>query len=318
MTSRREFCATTAAAVGGCLAAGPATAQSSTTEVTGTVESAVGTSLGDSHVVFVHQGTYEWYRAAIGSDGRFGTSLPTGASYDMAYFDQVPGDTINADFDGAPANADIGEVTVDGGTGDLGRYTVPEAYVIDIRIEDAEGNPLQGVPLSFYTQSGHGTGPGTYTTDRYGQVTHYESDRSGIELTGRMTVRTHPPGGDGQMLGTVFGNESKSVTMVLPNPGDYRNVIVREAVEGTATPGIVEDTSTPASADSSTDAPRAARTATPASSQAGVGSDGVTSRRGFFSNDADEPAALSNPMNLTVGGFVLSVGGIVYQMVGGK
>lgn len=315
MRSRREFCATTAATVGGCLVAGTAAAQSETA-VSGTVDSAIGESLGDSHIVFVHQETYEWYRAPIDGDGQFGTSLPTGATYQLTYFDQEVGNPINGDFDGVPAIADLDGLTVDSETDDVGSYTVPEGYVVEIRIEDPDGNPLQNVPLSFYTRSGNGTGPSTYTTNEYGQVTHYDNDRPGIELTGSMRVSTHPPGGDGgQTLGTVFANESKAVTLVLPNPGDYRNVIVREDVEGTATPGIVEDTSTPAGGEAAGATP----TATPMeSSQAGVGSDGVTSRRGFFSNDADEPAALSNPMNLTVGGFVLSVGGIVYQMIGGK
>lgn len=41
-------------------------------------------------------------------------------------------------------------------------------------------------------------------------------------------------------------------------------------------------------------------------------------QRGFFSNSSNEPEFLSNALNLTVLGFVLSVAGIIQQLLGGR
>lgn len=49
------------------------------------------------------------------------------------------------------------------------------------------------------------------------------------------------------------------------------------------------------------------------------GAQGADSRqRGLFSNSGDEPEFVSNPFNLTVLGFLLSVGGIIHQMISGR
>lgn len=44
----------------------------------------------------------------------------------------------------------------------------------------------------------------------------------------------------------------------------------------------------------------------------------TTRQRGLFSNSGDEPEFVSNPFNLTMLGFVLSVAGIVHQMLQGR
>jgi outer membrane protein assembly factor BamB len=52
------------------------------------------------------------------------------------------------------------------------------------------------------------------------------------------------------------------------------------------------------------------------SGSGGSGTD--TRQRGLFSNGGDAPDGISNPFNMTVLGFVLSIAGIVYQMIGGR
>lgn len=326
MHSRRAFCTATAGAVGGSLLVGRTRAQSETVTVSGTVQSAVGASLADSHVVLVHQETYEWYRAGIGSDGSFSASVPTGAEYYLVFFDQEQGDLLNPEFNGVPAIADLDEFRVDSET-DLGSYTVPEAHVVTIRIQNPEGNPLQNVPLSFRVPSGNGTGPGAHTTDENGYVSHVQNDRPGIELAGSVTVETHRPDGSGETLDALFVDENIEVTTVLRNQDEYSSIVEREATEGTATPEIVEQTDEPdrvtAESDGSADEPdRSAddpNSGDPVSAESGGEATGPSAdRRGFLSNGGDEPEALSNPMNLTVGGFVLSVVGILSQLLGGS
>jgi outer membrane protein assembly factor BamB len=48
------------------------------------------------------------------------------------------------------------------------------------------------------------------------------------------------------------------------------------------------------------------------------GTDSEERQRGFFSNDGNEPESLSNAFNLTMLGFLLSVAGIVHQMIQGR
>lgn len=60
-------------------------------------------------------------------------------------------------------------------------------------------------------------------------------------------------------------------------------------------------------------------TAEPGDVESVASGDGAAPRqRGLFSNDGDEPDALSNPFNLTTLGFLLSVAGITYQMFQGR
>jgi hypothetical protein len=306
MYSRRQFCATTTIGLGSSLLLGTASAQSDTTTVTATVESAFGSSLTDSHVVFVNQETVEWYRADIAKDGSLQTSVPSGYGYDVVFFNQPQGSAINPEFNGVPVVQDLDSIDVGDSEKALGSYTVPEGHVAQLRIENEAGNPLQNVPLSFSTPSGAGVGSGDFTTNENGYVFHVENSQPGIELAGSVTMRTHGAGGKGGVLAQLFVDSDMSSTAVLRNPDDYANIIEREGTAGTATSGIVEQ-------EQSTPDPSAPDQAAAAS----VG-DGASARRGFLSNSGDEPPLLSNPTNLTIGGFVLSVGGIVYQMVGGK
>ena len=304
------------AGLGGTLLFGTASAQSDTSTVSATVESAFGSSLTDSHVVFSNTETREWYRADIAKDGSLRTSVPSGYGYDVVFFNQPQGSLIDPEFNGVPVIQDLDSIDVGGSEKTLGSYTVPEGHVAQLRVENEDGNPLQNVPLSFYTPSGAGTGPSSFTTNENGYVINVESSQPGIELAGSMTVRTHAPGGGGEVLAQLFVDSDTSSTAVLRNQDDYTNVIEREDTDGTATPGIVEqEQSTPDPSAPDTAAPDPSAPDQAASAPA---DDSASAQRGFLSNSGDDPPLLSNPANLTVGGFVLSVGGIVYQMVGGK
>ena len=198
---------------------------------------------------------------------------------------------------------------------ELGKYTVPEGFVTMIQVVDSDGNPLENVPLSFYTQYGAGTGPRSFTTNSEGYVTHAASSEPGIELAGSMTIRTHPASADGELLDNIFVDEEMSVTVVLRNPEEYNGIVVHDESSE------VTEAQTPSASDPTAQSTgtKIEKTAAQQSASGSLTSDNSNSvQRGFFSNGANEPEALSDPMNLTVGGFLLSVAGIVFQMVGGK
>lgn len=315
MPSRRRFCTQTAAAVGGCFLAGSAVAQSDSTGVSASVVAETGTALTDSHVVFADRETHEWYRADINEDGHFSADLPSNTGYDVIFFHQKQGDLMRSVFDGVPVIADLDQIRVENEPMELGKYTVPEGAVTMIQVVDSDGNPLENVPLSFYTQYGAGTGPRSFTTNSDGYVTHAASSEPGIELAGSMTIRTHPASADGELLDNIFVDEEMSVTVVLRNPEEYNGIVVHDES------GEVTEAKTPSASDPTAQSTgtEIEKTAAQQSASGSLTSDNSNSvQRGFFSNGANEPEALSDPMNLTVGGFLLSVAGIVFQMVGGK
>ncbi|NLV14753.1 Ig-like domain-containing protein [Haloarcula argentinensis] len=278
-----------------------------------------GTALTDSHVVFADRETHEWYRADIDEDGNFSADLPSNTGYDVIFFHQKQGDLMRSAFDGVPVIADLDQIRVENEPMELGNYTVPEGFVTTIQVVDSNGNPLENVPLSFYTQYGAGTGPRSFTTNADGYVTHAASSEAGIELAGSMTIRTHPASANGELLDTIFVDEEKSLTVTLRNPEEYNGIVVHDDSGDVTEPP--PETQTPPASDSTAQSIRTKPEQTAAqqsSSESSTGDNSNSVQRGFFSNGANEPEALSDPMNLTVGGFLLSVAGIVFQMVGGK
>ena len=319
MPSRRRFCTQAATAVGGCFITGTVAAQSGSTRVSASVEAEAGTALTDSHVVFADQETHEWYRADIDQNGTFSAELPSNTGYDVVFFHQRQGDLMRSAFDGVPVIADLDQIRVENESLELGTYTVPEGFVTTIRVVDSNGNPLEDVPLSFYTRQGAGTGPRSFTTNADGYVTHVASSQAGIELAGSMTIRTHPRGGGGELLDTTFIDEEKSLSVVLRNPEEYDDIVVHaDSGEQTDTASETRAPSTEVTGVKPSGTASGTTTPQQSPSDSSTGGDPSTGQRGFFSNGANEPDALSNPMNLTIGGFVLSVAGIVFQMVGGK
>jgi hypothetical protein len=287
--------------------------------VNASVVAETGTALTDSHVVFADRETHEWYRADIDEDGNFSVDLPSNTGYDVIFFHQKQGDLMRSAFDGVPVIADLDQIRVENEPMELGNYTVPEGFMTMIQVVDSDGNPLENVPLSIYTQYGAGTGPRSFTTNSDGYVTHAASSEAGIELAGSMTIRTHPASADGELLDNIFVDKETSVTVVLRNPEEYNGIVVHDESGEVTEP--TPEAQTPSASDPTTQSTGTVPEKTAAQQSASgslTGDNSNSVQRGFFSNGANEPEALSDPMNLTVGGFLLSVAGIVFQMVGGK
>ncbi|MGQ4556365.1 outer membrane protein assembly factor BamB family protein [Halobellus sp. GM3] len=112
-------------------------------------------------------------------------------------------------------------------------------------------------------------------------------------------------GGEGQLWEFDAGASVRSLA-----PGNDRVVVGTEAgyylLSGDGPPADGSAASTTHQADSGGD-------------EAPTGGDAAdVPQRGLFSNGGDEPDAVSNPFNLTMLGFLLSVVGIVHQMFQGR
>ncbi|WP_435176315.1 hypothetical protein [Halorussus sp. AFM4] len=116
-------------------------------------------------------------------------------------------------------------------------------------------------------------------------------------------------------VGSVEDGEHTHSMGKTGGPRASETVVV--GADATATADSGSDQST-----GGTDSRTERSTATPAES-AGLSAEGSSSgdsrrrSRGFFSNDGDAPAFLGDVFNLTFAGFLLSVGGIVHQMLKG-
>lgn len=182
--------------------------------------------------------------------------------------------------DKIPVVYSFNNINVDEG-GDLGEFVIPEAYQTDIRFINQEGDPIEGLPVNFRAENGTSPEPGKYfTTDSDGYTKYGGSTERGVELASPTDVEIQSFGERPQKIQTLFITEPDKIEFTVSNPGQYTNTI-----------------------DSS---------GSTASSNSGR-------QRGLFSNNpSGEAGALSNPTNLTTLGFLLSVGGIAYQLIGGR
>lgn len=317
--------------------------------VSGTVNSAVGTSLDDSHVLINQENSIDNFRARI-LNGKFEKDIPANTDYNLVFFQEPPTGGLISDFDGVPVIYDLDRVEIGGEDTDLGSYTLPEAFVTEVQIVDDDGNPLENVPISFFVPSGTGTGP-AFTTNENGYVHHEGESRTGVDLVGKVNVDLHPDNYEGgKILGTIFVDGPSEHTVVLRNPEDYEEIIVHSSDDGstetptatpartstatptetatatptetaTSTPTVSGQTTTPTLTEStSSPPPNGPATSTPTLKRSPSSQKTTESQRqrGFFSNSGEgEPEFLSNIFNLTMLGFLLSVGGIIHQMMEG-
>lgn len=300
--SRRRFCLTTAGiatSVTGA-SAGHAVAQEEI-QVSGTVRSEVGADPAGTTVdIFKSSDPTQRVRTTIGSDGRFSASLPGSGAYDIVYINQTDSTGLVRDPDELPLVYFVTETQISE-SGDLGEFVLPEGHPVSIRCVTSEGDPIENLPVNFRAENGFGVRPGAFTTTPTGMVKFTGTSRTGVELGGSTTIEVQPPSQSGapDRLQTISVSEEMEVEVTVPNPTQYPDVVVNRSGETRTATGT--------------------GTASESSQDRTTGDDGLGGRqRGFLSNSENEPAFLSNPFNLTTLGFLLSVGGIIHQMMGGS
>lgn len=126
------------------------------------------------------------------------------------------------------------------------------------------------------------------------------------------TVTAFDYGGDGLLWEFDVGWAVRSLA-----PGNGR--VVAGTGDGYDVIGSVEPTETAGDGVNTAGSDGGGTSGSTGESDGGSDGDGRAVReRGLFSNDGDEPDAVSNPFNLTTLGFLLSVAGIGYQMLEGR
>jgi hypothetical protein len=159
-----------------------------------------------------------------------------------------------------------------------------------------------------------GHGDGTFT------VAGYHQERGGwvlkVEANGIVAEQAYGESGEfASVLGTAGGDVLLAGSK--RTEGKPRGWLALAAVGSVSTiEASQRATSTPASA---TDGESGTASQANAIDASGTGSDGGggAPQRGFFSNSGNDPPFLTNVFNLTVLGFLLSIVGIIYQMMEG-
>jgi hypothetical protein len=166
--------------------------------------------------------------------------------------------------------------------GNIGEFVIPEAHKTDIRFVDGNDNPIENLPVNFRAENGRGLPPDTFTTNSEGYVKYPSSTETGVELASPTEVEIQPSGSDYDKIQTISVSGPTEFEFAISNPERYKG----GGLGGSPTGG----------------------------SNSGR-------QRGLFSNsrgDGTQSGPLSNPTNLTTLGFLLSVAGIVYQLIGGR
>jgi hypothetical protein len=122
----------------------------------------------------------------VGSDGEIETTVLNPGTFRVTIFD------YSTEFNKLPAVYSFPNIVIDG-DGDIGEFTLPEAYKVDIRCLDTDGNPVSGLPISFRAPNGTGTSPGTFTTTADGYVKYKNAAQHGVELADGVEIELQRP-----------------------------------------------------------------------------------------------------------------------------
>ena len=293
---RRELLTGVCAATVACGV--PTVTAQSTVEVTGQVRSASGAPVSDSSVVFLRDDDGEMLPTVTDSDGRFSRAVPADAEYHLNFI-QSPSEPPFPDIeDEIPLHQYLDSIRPTEQV-ELEAFDLPAAHRVNARVVDRNGEPVQDATIRLISEGYHFAE--TFTTDPSGYVKHVDAtERVGVDLAGEVEFQAWPPGSpqddDPAAATSLVVDSDASLTLTLAGTDVTADSASSEG-------GDTTDGPTSTAEDDTTDGPTS-------TAENGDG----TPERGFFSNSGDEPDFLSDAVNLTTMGFVLSAVGLIYQL----
>lgn len=225
--------------------------------------------------------------AGVGSPVvRDGRVFWTGADGDILMYDAATGDSgWEYKTDGSfPATPAVTPETVFAGNANGQLYGLTSDTGEELGTIDA-GGPLRAPPVIVDGVAYYATTDGLVHAFEYGDSGHLWTFDAGAP------VRALAAGDARVFVGTTEN-------YYILGPGDPSNTQNDGGTNNDDTAGGMSGSSESDSADSS--------------------SGSAERERGLFSNDGSEPAFISNVFNLTMLGFLLSVAGIIHQLLGGR
>jgi len=255
--------------------------------------------------------------------GTFSASIKPDSKYYLAFYKSPDGGYPAPVRSSVPHIDGLGDVSVGSRNVDIGTKTLPKAYPVDIRALDGGGEPAPSAEIHFYSD---GFGPGYWKTfvNEAGYYQVRESDFTGVDLAGSIQVEVSFDDEeystnsyvDGPM--TIVARSGQGITFKEDQLPEETSTVTHTTTKSTRTTTKIKSPSTSQQLTSSPTPTNDVATTTRTSGQATEGkSDEI---RGFFTNgsSAEEFSFLSNPLHLTVAGFILSVFGVILELLRGK
>uniref|UniRef100_UPI0026355820 cohesin domain-containing protein n=1 Tax=Haloplanus sp. TaxID=1961696 RepID=UPI0026355820 len=152
--------------------------------------------------------------AELDSEGRFAASVENDSRPVLGYYAQTDGEYIST-RDGSPDVYTFGPDTLVNGETDLGNYTLPEANVLNVTVEDETGAPVEGAQVRVVHwegthRNGSGFGTGDLATNADGDLVLRGAADPGVEVAGNVTVEVSPPEGDAR-----FADEERVIDLTV-------------------------------------------------------------------------------------------------------
>lgn len=276
-------------------------------------------------------------------DGRFEAEVQQNTEYFLGFYksQQQLHEPVR---DGVPHVWDLGKVAIGRRAVDMGDVRLPTGYLLDVRVTDGDGQPIEEAVPNVYSGPFGGSSR-LLLTDADGYLRIKYADFTGIELRDGIQVVVEPPEGSSGYVDrveerlVVDGPKLLEVNLATggttltarstPTATPARTPTETTAGTGTATPTSTAAatptrtrtaTASATPTDGGTPSPTRTRTRTPEPAQTPTSAPTTTTTaerapRGFFTSGDSTLEALEDPFVLTAGGFALSVVGILYQLL---
>lgn len=327
-TSRRKFLkgGVSGAVLGAGLLTGSRGARAADmTRMSGTIVAASGDDVVLDELTV--NGRSDFYTTMTDGSGAFELEVPTNGRYDIGFYKASDRNDFEAVQNGIPHIYQFGPFDVNEGPKDLGTLQLPEASLVDVRVLKPNGEPLMGARPGF-RYNGWGSNPSRTAINTDGYVVIEGASFTGAEFVDHVTVEIEPPAGDAYddrtYRRTVDVAGPTTVTATIGSNGATWGIETAATPDQTSATSAATSTTSGVTSRGTTSTNTQPQTSSPSNtpSPGAVSSSETTSTsvsRGFFSNNSGEtPAFLDDIFNLTVVGFLLSVAGILQQMMGGR
>lgn len=213
--SRRLFCGASGAVMASQLLVGQSSAQNEIT-VTGHLASQADTDVGGVELYLSNVDTDDAAQAVVDSGGDITTTISEPGTFRVTIFDySITSNEIPVIY--SFENIEIGE------DGDIGEFTIPKAYRVQIRCVDSDGNPIENLPVNFRAPNGTGASPGEFTTTADGYVKHSDAEENGVELVEEVGIEIQPPANPEiiDRLKRITVSDSDEITLTVSDYDQY-------------------------------------------------------------------------------------------------
>lgn len=251
------------------------------------------------------------------ADGVFSTDVNPKQTYSLGLYKSANRKLHAPELNGVPHIEGLGEHYVGSNDTDLGTLEVPRGYEVDVLVLDRDGTPVEDADVDFRDGSGFGAHARILTTNSDGYLVIEDASFTGFEAAGLTTVSVSLASDDSES--TEYSDRFQITEPVTIRVQEGAGMSMEAGATGDADP-IETATATPTttSTPQSTSQTRTATSAGQTDAATATATSGAA-QRGFLRNgeNADDLGGLADPLVLTVGGFALSVAGIVHQLVRG-